>query len=137
MIKQILKVTTATAAAAMIAVSFGATASASSTDSANATGEFNLFVEFNDGSIQSTSVSCPAGSGDPQIIWDSCAQLTAANGHIEAIPADGDMMCTMEVRPATLIAEGTWNGEARSFEHTFSNYCVGLRETGGKLFDSH
>lgn len=134
MIKQILKTTTATAAAALFAASIGSAASASTTDEAPVAGEFNLTVESYDGSIQSHTINCLEQDGDSTAILNACSQLHDADGIIEDIPA-AETACNLEFSPVTLTATGTWNGEVRTYSEEHSNLCHGVRDTGGFIFN--
>ncbi|MGH2732597.1 MAG: SSI family serine proteinase inhibitor [Actinomycetota bacterium] len=98
-------------------------------------GSFALFITFKlTGEVREASLSCSfAGESDLDPAR-ACQQLRAADGHIERIPpASG--VCTAEVNPVILRASGTWNGAPRDFEKEFSNLCVGVRDTGGVIFD--
>jgi hypothetical protein len=84
--------------------------------------------------VGKASLTCgPAGGSHPNP-EAACQQLTQAEGRIEAIPAD-EGPCTQEFNPVILRASGTWNGQDRRFEGEFSNRCVGIRATGGVIFD--
>lgn len=80
------------------------------------------------------SLTCgPAGGSHPDP-KAACEQLSKADGRIEAIPPE-DGACTKEFNPVILRASGTWNGDDRRFEGEFPNRCVGIRATGGVVFD--
>ena len=84
--------------------------------------------------IGKASLTCgPAGGSHPNP-EAACRQLTQADGHIEAIPADQGV-CPQVFDPVILRASGIWNGQDRRFEGEFPNRCVGVRSTGGIVFD--
>lgn len=134
MIKQILKYTTATAAAALFAASIGSTATASPTDEAPVVGEFNLTIENNNGSVLTHDFNCLELGDDNTAILNACTQLHEADGFIENIPA-AQGACAQILDPVTLTATGTWNGEERTYSQEFSNPCMGNLETGGFVFN--
>jgi Subtilisin inhibitor-like len=75
----------------------------------------------------------PAGGSHPNPAA-ACEQLSEADGRIEDIPEDPGP-CTREFNPVILAASGTWYGQERRFEREFANRCVGIRATGGVIFD--
>ncbi len=84
--------------------------------------------------IAKASLTCnPDGGSHPEPAG-ACEQLSKADGRIEAIPPD-EGPCTLEFNPVILRASGTWNGEDRRFVGEFPNRCVGVRATGGVIFD--
>lgn len=94
-----------------------------------------LYLEVEDarGRVDSTTLLCPDGTGHGKGV-DACAQLTVAEGDLDRLPvADG--MCTKEYDPVTFRAQGLWDGEFVEFEREFSNFCSGINETGGSVFD--
>ncbi len=85
--------------------------------------------------IARASLACSSdGSGSHSDPARACEQLRAADGRIEAIPPE-EGPCTREFNPVILRASGTWNGEDRRFVGEFPNRCVGVRATGGVIFD--
>jgi hypothetical protein len=101
-----------------------------------ATGQFRLSITSKRTGrvVARASLTCsPAGGTHPDP-KAACEQLTKADGRIEAIPPEAGP-CTKEFNPVILRAAGTWNGEDRRFEAEYSNLCVGIRATGGVVFD--
>jgi hypothetical protein len=84
--------------------------------------------------LASASLTCNPDGGSHPNPATACEQLTQANGFIEKIPPE-EGACTREFKPVILKASGTWDGEDRQFEFEFSNRCVGVKETGGEIFD--
>jgi hypothetical protein len=64
----------------------------------------------------------------------ACRQLSDVSGCIDEIAAD-EGPCTREFDPVVLRASGSWDGEDRRFEGEYPNPCVGIRATGGHVFD--
>jgi hypothetical protein len=92
-----------------------------------------LEVERGQGLKNAAMLLCPGGDGHDKGV-DACAQLTVAEGEFHALPvADG--ICTKEFDPVTFRAVGFWDGELVVFEEEYSNYCTGVNETGGAVFD--
>ncbi|MFF8033674.1 MULTISPECIES: SSI family serine proteinase inhibitor [unclassified Streptomyces] len=60
---------------------------------------------------------------------DACAELAAADGRIEAIPAK-DVICPMVYAPVTAQARGTWRGRPVEYTETFPNSCMLAARTG-------
>ncbi|MGH2732586.1 MAG: SSI family serine proteinase inhibitor [Actinomycetota bacterium] len=84
--------------------------------------------------LAKASLTCnPDGGSHPEPVG-ACEQLSKVDGRIEAIPPE-DAICTLEFNPVILRASGTWNGEDRRFEGVFGNRCIGVRDTGGRVFD--
>lgn len=134
MIKQILKYSTATAAAALFAASIGSAATASPTNEAPVVGEFNLTIERDNGSVLTQDINCLELGDDNTAILNVCSQLHEADGYIEDIPAKQGA-CAQILDPVTLTATGIWNGEERTYSKEFSNPCMGNLETGGFVFN--
>jgi Subtilisin inhibitor-like len=99
-------------------------------------GSFTLAItSANTGeTIAKASLTCPPNGGSHPNPVAACEQLSRAHGFIEAIPEDPGP-CTREFNPVILTASGTWNGEPRHYRQEFSNRCVGVRATGGVIFD--
>ncbi|WP_019071457.1 MULTISPECIES: SSI family serine proteinase inhibitor [Streptomyces] len=60
---------------------------------------------------------------------EACAELAAAGGDIDAIPAAG-VFCPMVYAPVTAHARGEWKGRQVDYTRTFSNRCVLAARTG-------
>ena len=85
--------------------------------------------------MAATTLTCNPNGGDhPKAGEPLSAQLKAADGRIEAIPAALEP-CTFELNPVVLQAIGIWDGEPRYFRGEYSNKCVGVKATGGIVFD--
>src|SRR6185312_15742962 len=83
--------------------------------------------------LATTSLTCPPNASSHPDPAAACAQLTKADGYIEAIPEDPGP-CTKEFNPVIVTASGTWNGQPRHYKHEYSNRCVAVRATGGVIF---
>ncbi|CAL9583888.1 subtilase-type protease inhibitor [Streptomyces sp. enrichment culture] len=73
----------------------------------------------------------PPGGGHPHA-EEACAQLSAADGRIAALPAE-DVLCPMIYAPVTAHAEGMWRDRPVTWTETFPNACT-LRARTGALF---
>ena len=60
---------------------------------------------------------------------EACAELAAAGGDIDAVPAAG-VFCPMVYAPVTAHARGEWKGRQVDYTRTFSNRCVLAARTG-------
>lgn len=60
---------------------------------------------------------------------EACAELGAADGDIDAIPAKS-VFCPMIYAPVTAHARGEWNGHQVDYTRTFSNRCSMAARTG-------
>ncbi|MFJ6895965.1 SSI family serine proteinase inhibitor [Streptomyces hokutonensis] len=60
---------------------------------------------------------------------EACAELAAASGDIDAIPARS-VFCPMVYAPVAAHARGEWKGRQVDYTRTFSNRCVMAARTG-------
>jgi hypothetical protein len=60
---------------------------------------------------------------------EACAELTAVDGDIGALPAR-DVMCPMVYAPVTVHARGQWSGREVDYVQTFPNGCALGARTG-------
>lgn len=98
-------------------------------------GSFSLsIIRKGVGVVGTASLTCSPSGGTHPDPDTACQQLMEANGYVENIPEDPGI-CTREFAPVTLKASGVWNGESREYCADFSNRCVGVRATGGVLFN--
>lgn len=67
---------------------------------------------------------------------EACAELDAADGRIQAIPAK-DAHCPMVFAPVTAQAHGTWRGEPVEYIETFANSCLLAARTGSVFALDH
>jgi Subtilisin inhibitor-like len=116
------------------AIAAGALAILPATSASAADASYTLSMVHNDtGAVSTMGLTCQPPSGHPYA-QQACSQLNRADGFIENIPpADG--VCLLIYDPVTVRATGTWQGEPRVYEETFSNSCVANLETGGYLFN--
>ncbi|MDJ1133321.1 SSI family serine proteinase inhibitor [Streptomyces iconiensis] len=63
----------------------------------------------------------------------ACATLARVQGDFAALPKH-NRPCTMAYKPVTVVAEGTWNGRASGYAHTYPNRCVAHAHSAG-VFD--
>ncbi|MFB7917273.1 SSI family serine proteinase inhibitor [Streptomyces sp. NPDC056061] len=59
----------------------------------------------------------------------ACADLSAADGDLDALPGDPHL-CTKEFAPVTAAATGTWRGRPVAWHRTFPNACEMDARTG-------
>ncbi|MEQ8146596.1 SSI family serine proteinase inhibitor [Streptomyces sp. OP7] len=79
-----------------------------------------------------TMLRCdPPGGGHPHAD-QACADLTAADGRITALPTE-DALCPMIYAPVTAHAQGMWRDRPVDYTETFPNTCT-LRARTGALF---
>ncbi|MCO4695331.1 subtilase-type protease inhibitor [Streptomyces sp. RO-S4] len=79
-----------------------------------------------------TMLRCdPPGGGHPHA-EEACADLTAADGRITALPAE-DALCPMIYAPVTAHAQGMWRDRPVDYTETFPNPCT-LSARTGSLF---
>jgi subtilisin inhibitor-like len=82
--------------------------------------------------LRTAVLTCePAGGSHPHAN-DACETLKAVNGDIGKL-AGAHTVCPMVLKPVTLTARGSWQGQPVSFEKKYSNECVAEAETG-KVF---
>ncbi|CAM5515387.1 hypothetical protein GCM10010345_03150 [Streptomyces canarius] len=63
---------------------------------------------------------------------EACAELTAAGGAIDRIPAK-QVFCPMIFAPVTVHARGRWDGRSVDFQETYTSACV-MRARTGSVF---
>lgn len=63
---------------------------------------------------------------------EACAELDAAGGDIERIPAK-NVFCPMIFAPVTVHARGLWDGRSVDFRQTYTSRCVMEARTGSVL----
>ncbi len=67
----------------------------------------------------------PTPGGDHPAPAEACAELGAANGDFTALTnPDPGRMCMQIWSPVVLTAEGVWNGQRVSYNHTYPNSCI-------------
>ncbi|ADD42811.1 SSI family serine proteinase inhibitor [Stackebrandtia nassauensis] len=132
MSKTILRLTGITIAAAGLV---GLTATAAGAHEASQIGgSYHLTIRDNDGERAAATLTCyPHGGSHPRP-YEACAQLEAVGGNVTAMSEDPGP-CTMMWDPVTVRSEGLWGNTYSTYEETFANQCVAVRETGGVLFD--
>jgi hypothetical protein len=92
-------------------------------------------ISVSSGKLVATAfLTCGPPGGTHPYPDDACKQLSTVNGEIGKIPEDPGP-CTRIFDPVILVAIGVWNGEPRSYQNEFSNRCVGVRSTGGVIFN--
>ena len=102
-------------------------------------GSFTLSITESDSgqTMAEATLTCPPNDKDAGSHPNpaaACAQLTEADGRIEAIP-EALGPCTQEFQPVIVSATGTWDGQPRHYKQEFSNRCIAVRATGGVIFD--
>ncbi|MGR3932499.1 subtilase-type protease inhibitor [Streptomyces sp. BRA346] len=76
---------------------------------------------------RAVTLSCqPTPTGTHPAPARACAELRAVNGEFSTLTeaTESGRMCTKEWRPVTVTAEGIWDGQRVSYEHTFANNCL-------------
>jgi hypothetical protein len=93
-----------------------------------------LTVAAPEGARESVELECePMGGSHPNPLR-ACMELRMADGDFERLPGRPDITnCTMEYRPVTAVAEGTWDGERVAWKREFSNACT-LHTVTGSIF---
>jgi hypothetical protein len=98
-------------------------------------GSFSLAIASPDGRrLAEATLTCNPTGGTHPNAGAACEQLSRVAGRIEDIPPK-DGICTEIFQPVVLSAEGTWDGEPRSFSREFGNRCQGVLATGGVVFE--
>jgi len=70
------------------------------------------------------TLRCQPAGGSHTHAAAACAAVDAVKGRLANLKPQDGVMCTMEYRPATAVAKGTWRGRAVQYRKTFSNSCV-------------
>ncbi|MFC7863643.1 SSI family serine proteinase inhibitor [Streptomyces murinus] len=81
---------------------------------------------------RSALLRCLPPHGHPYAA-EACAELTAARGDIDRIPAR-KVFCPRIYSPVIATAHGRWNGRMVDFRRTYTNLCE-LRARTGSVFD--
>ncbi|RFS82850.1 serine protease [Actinomadura spongiicola] len=96
-------------------------------------GVYLLTVTPDHGFAVTKRLRCRPDGGTHHAASRACDQLEAADGEIGRIPEQTGM-CTLEMAPVRISAEGTWRGRPRHFARDYPNRCLAVRDTGGILF---
>ncbi|MET8609965.1 SSI family serine proteinase inhibitor [Streptomyces misionensis] len=83
------------------------------------------------GGAHDVLLRCAPPQGHPHAA-EACAELTAARGDIDRIPAR-KVFCPRIYSPVTATARGHWNGRTVDFRRTYTNSCE-LRARTGAVF---
>jgi subtilisin inhibitor-like len=76
----------------------------------------------------------PDGGSHPDAT-SACRAITTAHGDFDKLPDSPTFVaCTMEYRPVTATARGTWHGHRVHWQHKYANPCT-LRADTGVVFD--
>ncbi|HEV7649118.1 MAG TPA: SSI family serine proteinase inhibitor [Actinophytocola sp.] len=76
----------------------------------------------------------PAGGSHPNP-ESACRAVGTAHGDFDDLPGSPQFVaCTMEYRPVTASARGSWHGRHVRWKHKFANPCT-LRADTGVVFD--
>lgn len=78
----------------------------------------------------------PRPAGTHPAPGPACSEVRSVQGELHRLVGTdtGGRACTRIWDPATVTADGVWEGERISFEHTFANSCA-LESASGSLFD--
>ncbi|MGW0337265.1 protease inhibitor [Streptomyces sp. NPDC003011] len=79
-----------------------------------------------------TLTCAPTASGTHPATASACAELRYADGDLDALTADRDVLCTKEYDPVVVTVDGVWRGQRVSFERVFPNECV--KSSHGSVF---
>ncbi len=82
-------------------------------------------------------LSCtPRSSGSHPAADQACAEVRAVDGQFQQLVAADSApgaVCTRIWDPVVVTADGVWEGQRVSWEHTFANPCT-MKKTGGSVF---
>lgn len=81
-------------------------------------------------------LSCaPRAGGSHPAAEQACAEVRSVDGQFQQlVAADAPgAMCTKIWDPVVVTADGVWQGQRVSWQHTFANPCT-LSNTGGSVF---
>jgi hypothetical protein len=114
-----------------VALPFAVTGFASAS---TVTSVVTLAVYAPGGALETVELECdPAGGTHPNPT-DACDELLLAQGDFDALADQQELTnCTMEYRPVSAVAYGTWRGEPVWWEREFGNHCT-LRTATGTVF---
>ncbi len=94
----------------------------------------SLTIAMPEGPATTVELRCEPTGGTHPNATDACAELLAAQGDFGALQSQqAPQACTMEYRPMTAVAKGTWQGRKVVWENEFSNACT-LRTSTGTVF---
>lgn len=86
------------------------------------------------GTPWSITLTCGPRMGSHPDKHGACTDLDAADGHVGNLDPVTGGVCTDEYDPHLFTLTGMHHGEARSWSMEFTNYCEGVRITGGHVF---
>ena len=77
----------------------------------------------------------PTSSGSHPAAERACAEVRSVDGQFQQLVAAGapGPVCTRIWDPVVVTADGVWEGQRVSWQHTFANPCT-LNKTGGSVF---
>ncbi|GII02626.1 SSI family serine proteinase inhibitor [Planobispora takensis] len=81
-------------------------------------------------SMKQAVLRCHPDGGTHPRAASACGELERVGGDPSALDPASVMSCTMEYDPVTVLAVGTWDGQAFRYEETFGNLCSMYSETG-------
>jgi hypothetical protein len=95
---------------------------------------FTLTVSSPDGDLEVVELQCDPPGGSHPNAKSACMELHRAHGDFDALADHQEpASCTMEYRPVTAEAHGTWHGQPADWTHDFGNDCT-LRTATGSVF---
>ena len=102
--------------------------------SASTCTSLTLTVSSPDGVAEVVELECDPPGGSHPNAKSACAELHRAQGDFDEL-ADHQppASCTMEYRPVTAEAHGTWHGQPADWTREFGNGCT-LRTATGSVF---
>ncbi|MFG3309818.1 SSI family serine proteinase inhibitor [Streptomyces wuyuanensis] len=87
---------------------------------------------------RAVTLTCtPGTTGTHPSADGACAALAQVEGEfgsLSEISRGQPLFCTREYNPVTVTAQGVWQGERVSYEHTFANECIKNAE-GAAVFE--
>ncbi len=90
-----------------------------------------LTLDATRGADSAVRLQCQPSGGSHPRSDHACGDLTAARGDFDHLPGTPETIaCTMEHRPVTATARGSWRGERVFWQHQYPNPCTLLHETG-------
>ncbi|MCQ4080547.1 subtilase-type protease inhibitor [Streptomyces sp. RB6PN25] len=83
---------------------------------------------------RAVTLTCtPSPGGSHPAPQEACAELSAADGDLAALPAQPQSFCAMIYAPVVVTVQGAWQGERVDYARSFPNECV-MRAQGGPLY---
>lgn len=93
-----------------------------------------LTISAPDGAAEMVELQCDPPGGTHPNAKSACVELHMSQGDFDELADHQEpASCTMEYRPVTAQAHGTWHGDPVHWTHDFGNACT-LRTATGSVF---